>query len=68
MRLTSRQKEILSYFEADNLEWVTGEVGSPPFDVSGVAYLLHGMVSFDKRYQPDSVCNATIRVRQVVRT
>jgi hypothetical protein len=37
MRLTSRQKGILSYLEADNLEWVTGEVGAPPFDVSGVA-------------------------------
>ena len=43
MRMTSRKKEILSYFEPDNLEWVTGEIGAPPFDVSGVAYLLHGM-------------------------
>ncbi len=41
MRMTSRKKEILSYFEPDNLEWVTGEIGAPPFDVSGVAYLLH---------------------------
>lgn len=48
------QKEILSYFEPDNLEWVTGEIGAPPFDVSGVAYLLHGMVSFDKRHQLES--------------
>lgn len=51
MRMTSRKKEILSYFEPDNLEWGTGEIGAPPFDVSGVAYLLHGMVSFDKRHQ-----------------
>ena len=35
MRMTSRKKEILSYFEPDNLEWVTGEIGAPPFDVSG---------------------------------
>ena len=54
MRMTNRKKEILSYFEPDNLEWVTGEIGAPPFDVSGVAYLLHGMVSFDKRHQIES--------------
>ncbi|HBR5192215.1 hypothetical protein [Klebsiella pneumoniae] len=54
MRMTSRKKEILSYFEPDNLEWVAGEIGAPPFDVSGVAYLLHGMVSFDKRHQIES--------------
>ncbi len=29
MRMTSRKKEILSYFEPDNLEWVTGEIGAP---------------------------------------
>ena len=40
MRMTSRKKEILSYFEPDSLDWVTGEIGAPPFDVSGVAYLL----------------------------
>lgn len=54
MRMTSRKKEILSYFEPDILEWVTGEIGSPPFDVSGVAYLLHGMESFDRRHQLES--------------
>ncbi|AYY32769.1 TPA: hypothetical protein MAF88_001235 [Klebsiella pneumoniae] len=54
MRMTSRKKEILSYFDPDNLEWVTGEIGSPPLDVSGVAYLLHGMESFDKRHQLES--------------
>ena len=54
MRMTSRKKEILSYFEPDNLEWVTGEIGAPPFDVSGVAYLLRGMGSFDKRHQLES--------------
>lgn len=54
MRITSRKKEILRYFEPDNLEWVTGEIGAPPLDVSGVAYLLHGMESFDKRHQLES--------------
>lgn len=54
MRMTSRKKEILSYFEPDNREWVTGEIGQPPFDVSGVAYLLHGMESFDKRHMLES--------------
>lgn len=54
MRMTSRKKEILSYFEPDNREWVTGEIGQPPFDVSGLAYLLHGMGSFDKRHQLES--------------
>ena len=38
MRMTNRKKEILSYFEPDSLDWVTGEIGAPPFDVSGVAY------------------------------
>ncbi|KJM64886.1 hypothetical protein B5M10_14135 [Pluralibacter gergoviae] len=54
MRMTSRKKEILSYFEPDNLDWVTGEIGAPPLDVSGVTYLLHGMESFDKRHQLES--------------
>lgn len=54
MRMTSRKKEILSYFEPDNLEWVTGEIGPPPFDVSGVAYLLHGITSHDNRHQIES--------------
>nr|EIP1106351.1 hypothetical protein [Citrobacter freundii] len=54
MRMTSRKKEILSYFEPDSLEWVTSEIGAPPLDVSGVTYLLHGMESFDKRHQLES--------------
>ena len=54
MRMTSRKKEILSYFDPDNLDWVTGEIGAPPLDVSGVAYLLHGMESFHKRHQLES--------------
>ncbi len=29
-------------------------IGAPPFDVSGVAYLLHGMGSLDKRHQLES--------------
>lgn len=45
------QKGILSYFEPDNLEWVRGEIGTPPLNVSGVAHLLHGMPSFNKRHQ-----------------
>ncbi|EEZ5180720.1 hypothetical protein HIU27_RS25360 [Escherichia coli] len=54
MRLTRYKKDILSYFTPDNLAWVTAEIGSPPFDVSGVAYLLHGMDSFDSQYQIES--------------
>lgn len=54
MRMTAHKKEILTYFEPDNLKWVTGEIGAPPLDVSGVAYLLHGMTSFDKRHQLES--------------
>ena len=54
MRMTNRKKEILSYFEPDNLEWITGETGAPPFDVSGVSYLLHGTSSFDKNHQLES--------------
>ncbi|HAU2959184.1 TPA: hypothetical protein JC757_003003 [Salmonella enterica subsp. diarizonae] len=54
MRLTSRKKEILSYFDSDNRAWVTGEIGAPPLDVSGVAYLLHDTESFKKRHQLES--------------
>lgn len=50
MRLTSRKKEILSYFAPVNRDWVTSEIGAPPFDVSGVAWLLHGLDSHDKRH------------------
>lgn len=54
MRMTSRKKEILSFFEPDHREWVTGEIGSPLFDVSGVAYLLSGMDSFKSRHPLES--------------
>ncbi|MCM4818710.1 hypothetical protein MMS46_26260, partial [Escherichia coli] len=54
MRLTQYKKETLSYFTPDNLAWVSVEIGNPPFDVSGVAYLLHGMDSFNSRYQIES--------------
>lgn len=50
MRLTSRKKKILSYFDPDNRDWVTGEIGAPPFDVSGVAWLINGLESHDKRH------------------
>ena len=54
MRLTSRKKEILSYFEPDNREWVTSEIGAPPLDVSGVAYLLYGTGLEDNRHWLES--------------
>lgn len=54
MRLTSRKKTILSYFEPDNREWVTGEIGAPPLDVSGVAYLLYGTGINDNRHWLES--------------
>ncbi|EEC8803229.1 hypothetical protein E9K78_RS27670, partial [Escherichia coli] len=38
----------------DNLSWVRGEIGNPPFDVSGVAYLLYGMDSHNNRHQIES--------------
>ncbi|MEI9750319.1 hypothetical protein V5085_05200 [Moellerella wisconsensis] len=49
MRMTKRKIEIMNLFAADNLEWVTSEIGSPPFDVTGVAYILNGMDSFNKK-------------------
>lgn len=55
MRLTKRKKEILALFERDSLEWVTTEIGAPPFDVSGVAYMLHGSESFSKKSIIESV-------------
>lgn len=54
MRLTSRKKTILSYFEPDNRGWVTGEIGAPPLDVSGVAYLLYGTGIDDNRHWLES--------------
>jgi len=54
MRLTSRKKTILSYFEPDNREWVTGEIGAHPLDVSGVAYLLYGTGIRDNRHWLES--------------
>ncbi|EDT7665906.1 hypothetical protein BEL55_004359 [Salmonella enterica subsp. enterica serovar Waycross] len=50
MRLTSHKKKILSYFEPDNREWVTGETGAPRFDIIGVAWLIYGIESHDKRH------------------
>lgn len=55
MRLTKRKKEILALFDKDCLEWVTTEIGAPPFDVSGVTYMLHGMESFSKKSIIESV-------------
>lgn len=54
MRLTSRKKEILNYFEPDNRKWVTSEIGAPPFDVSGVAYLIYGVSVSDNRHWLES--------------
>lgn len=54
MRLTSRKKEILSYFEPDNREWVTGEIGAPPLDVSSAEYLLYGTGINDNRHWLES--------------
>lgn len=54
MRMTRRKKEILKYFESEYREWITSEIGAPPFDVSGVTYLLHGMSSLDARHQLES--------------
>ncbi len=39
MRMIGRKKEILSYYEPDDLEWVTGEIGAPPLDVCGGEWL-----------------------------
>ncbi|EML1985334.1 hypothetical protein KDA12_06205 [Proteus mirabilis] len=49
MRMTKRKKEIMELFDPDNIEWVISEIGAPPFDVSGIAYMLKGMDSFDKK-------------------
>ncbi|MDM7170519.1 MULTISPECIES: hypothetical protein [Klebsiella pneumoniae complex] len=54
MRLTSRKKIILSYFEPDNRYWVAGEIGASPLDVSGVAYLMYGTGINDNRHWLES--------------
>lgn len=53
-RLTNRRQEILSYFEPDKRDWVTDEIGAPPLDVSGVAYLLYGTGINDNRHWIES--------------
>jgi hypothetical protein len=50
--MTNRKKEILSYFEPDNLEWLLVRLVRRRSMCR--AYLLHGMVSFDKRHQLES--------------
>lgn len=54
MRMISRKKEILSFFEPEHREWVTGEIDAPPFDVSGIVYLLSGMNSCKFRHLLES--------------
>ncbi|ECF5936988.1 hypothetical protein FNI43_19055 [Salmonella enterica subsp. diarizonae] len=54
MRLTSRKRKILRYFEPDYQEWVTSEIGAPPFDVSGLAYLIYGVDSHNNRHYLES--------------
>ncbi|SUP86391.1 hypothetical protein ACILPN_02085 [Yersinia wautersii] len=54
MRMTNRKKEILSFYEPGCLEWVTGEIGAPPLDVSGLAYMLFGTGAFDNSHYVES--------------
>ncbi len=54
MRLINRKQEILSYFEPDKRDLVTDEIGTPPLDVSGVAYLLHGTGINNNQYWLES--------------
>ncbi|EBI1833512.1 hypothetical protein NAK51_004519 [Salmonella enterica] len=54
MRLTNRKKEILSYFEPDNRDWVTSEVGAPPFDVSGITRFLYKPHTYKERHYLES--------------
>lgn len=54
MRLTSRKKEILSYFEPANRDWVTSEIGAPPFDVSCITWLLYRPYTSGKRHYLES--------------
>ncbi|HCA3618351.1 TPA: hypothetical protein MO359_003506 [Salmonella enterica subsp. diarizonae serovar 61:i:z] len=54
MRLTSRKKEILSYFEPVNRDWVTAEIGTPPFDVSCVTWLLYRPHASKERHYLES--------------
>lgn len=54
MRLTVAKKTILSYYEPEEREWVTREIGPPPFDVTGLAYLLKGMGGSRKKSHVES--------------
>lgn len=37
MKLIQKEKKIMELFKPDNFAWVAGEIGAPPFEVSGVA-------------------------------
>ncbi|HCM6251591.1 TPA: hypothetical protein N3Z61_001628 [Klebsiella pneumoniae] len=39
LQIMTRRFTLYAY---DKRDWVTDEIGAPPLDVSGVAYLLHG--------------------------
>ena len=54
MRMTPRKREILRLFEPEQRELVEREIGGPPFDVSGVAYLLFDYSTDDNRHQIES--------------
>lgn len=54
MRLTSRKKEILSYFDPANRDWVTSEIGAPPFDVSCITWLLYRPHASGNRHNLES--------------
>ncbi|HCM62825.1 MAG TPA: hypothetical protein DIT05_09800 [Morganella sp. (in: Bacteria)] len=50
MRVISRKKEIMALSEESSRESVTTEIGLLHFEVSEVAYLLHGIELFDESF------------------
>ena len=54
MRMTGYKKEILSYFAPDNSNRMCDEIGKPPYDVFGVALMLHGEAVYESRYLVES--------------
>lgn len=54
MRITARKKAILSYFDPHALDFIRSEIGLPPYDVPGIAYLLNGGLVGNKKHQVES--------------
>lgn len=55
MHMTQHKKTILSFFKTDRLASIANIIGSPPYDVYGISYLLHGPDEYKNPIRRESV-------------